>query len=222
MKSALCFSLFQKYLVALSGLGLFGFVFVHMAGGLLIFAGPQAYNTYAAGLQNRFLIVFEMGLLALFLCHVVLAVFLSVKNHRARPKNRGPGGKGIKATALYQKTLVYQGGVILVFVILHLITFKFGPHYDTGGAKEASVRDLFRLVVEVFQSPFMVLWYLGALGLLGFHLFHGLQSVFWSLGWGGDSLWRGRLGRLSLAFSLFVTLGFMIQPLYAHFFLGDL
>ncbi len=210
----------QKYLVAFSGLGLFGFVFLHMAGNLLIFKGPEAYNMYAAGLQNSFLLFFEAGLLTLFVCHILMVLWLSVKNKKARLRSYAAWAQGEKATAWYQKSLLYQGGVIFVFVILHLITFKFGPHYEVSYKEGEQIRDLFRLVVEVFQNPFMVFWYVFALIILGLHLFHGLKSLFWSLGfapWDSQNPW---LNRLTLVVSLLVTVGFLSQPLYVYIFLG--
>ena len=219
MKTVFIQSIFQKYLVGLTGLGLFVFVFVHMMGNLLILVGPEVYNMYAHNLQNSLLVFFEVGLVILFLCHVVFAVFLNIKNYFARPEKYKIGASGQKATALYQKTLLIQGGIILIFVVSHLVTFKFGPYYEVT-YKEEVVRDLFRLVVDVFQNPFVVIWYLVALFVLGVHLIHGLNSVFRSLGFAFEDRTGIWLNRLSWSFSLFVTGGFMLQPLYIFFFLG--
>ncbi len=213
MKSIFISSIIWKCLMGLSGLGLIIFVLVHMMGNLLIFAGAKAYNLYAHQMTQNWIIVLELGLVFLFLFHIVLAVFLSLKNIFASGKNYAYKAKGEKATALYQKTLLAQGAVILAFVIVHLITFKFGTHYEVNYG-EKTVRDLFRLVVEVFQNPLVIAWYLVALGVLFFHLLHGLESAFKSLGVGESTAGGMWINRLSKAYAGFVIAGYMAQPLY--------
>ncbi len=206
--------------MGLTGLGLAVFVLFHMLGNLLIFAGEQAYNLYAHQLENSLLIVFEAGLLILFLVHIVLAGILSIKNRLSRSGKYAFPAKGPKATFWYQKSLLAQGAVILVFVILHLITFKFGVHYEvTYDGK--TVRDLFRLVEEAFQNPVTVLWYIGALLILSVHLFHGLNSSFKSLGFHHPrfSFW---VNKVSVVYAVLVTLGYISLPLYLFFLKGVL
>ena len=116
------------------------------------------------------------------------------------------------ANSLIHKTLWIQGVVILTFVILHLITFKYGAVYTTV-YEGREVRDLFKLAAEVFQKPSYVIWYLFSLLILAFHLNHGLQASLKSLGFYHKSY----LQKIGFIYSLIVTLGFMAQPLY---FLG--
>lgn len=210
-------SIGQKYLMGLTGLGLAAFVLFHMLGNLLIFAGDRVYNLYAHQLEtNSFLIVFEMGLLVLFLIHIVLSIILSVKNRLSRLGKYAFSSSGPKSTAWYQKGLIAQGAVILVFVILHLIAFKFGHYYEVT-YEDKTVRDLFRLIVEVFQSPMTVVWYLTALLILFVHLFHGFGSSFRSLGLSGPlfDIWIKNLG---LVYAVLVTIGYISLPLYVFFF----
>ena len=201
--------------MGLTGLGLAVFVFAHMAGNLLIFAGPKAYNLYAHALvENPFLVVFELGLLALFFAHIVVAVVLSLKSFKLKKSHFS--AQGPKATPLYQKTLLAQGALVLVFVIFHLITFKYGNYYKVTYGDQ-TVRDLFALVVEVFQNPLAVIWYLVALLILGVHLFHGLKSSFQSLGLSSKNfdIW---VKKINLFYALIVTSGYVSLPLYVHFF----
>ena len=165
------------------------------------------------------MIVFETGLLILFLSHIVLAVVLSIKNRFSRFGKYAVAASGPKATVWYQKNLIAQGAVILVFVILHLITFKFGTHYEvTYGEK--TVRDLFRLIVEVFQNPVTVVWYLVALLVLFVHLFHGLSSSFQSLGL-NHPRFNWWIKNLSVIYTVLVTLGYVSLPLYVFFFMKE-
>ena len=207
----------RKYVVGLTGLGLSLFVLVHMLGNLLIFAGADAYNRYAHGLEEFPLIfVVELGLLALFLCHIVLAVYLTFENKRARPEGYLVEASGDKATSLIQKTMFHQGVVLLVFVVYHLITFKWGPYYETVLDGEM-VRDIYRLVVEVFQQPFYVVGYLFCLVVLGLHLSHGVSSAVRTLGFNHPAYdpmvrWIGR------TYAFVVSVGFLCQPIYVYFF----
>lgn len=219
MKNFFLYNIGQKFLAGLTGLGLAGFILVHMLGNMLIFSGPKAYNLYAHNLlQSSWFVPAELALLGCFILHVVLVLFLSIKSYIARPVKYARKASGIKATALYQKTLLAQGAVILVFVILHLITFKYGEFYKVYYGGKA-VRDLFRLVVEVFQNPWAVGWYCLALLILCVHLMHGVSSAFRSLGLDKPH-WQVWVNRVSMCYAVIVILGFLSQPIYVFFFLG--
>ncbi len=219
MKNFFLYNIGQKFLAGLTGLGLAGFVLVHMLGNMLIFSGPKAYNLYAHNLlQSSWFVPAELALLFCFVLHIVLVLFLSIKNYIARPIKYARKATGIKATALYQKTLLAQGAVVLVFVILHLIIFKYGEFYKVYYGGKA-VRDLFRLVVEVFQNPWAVSWYCLALIILCFHLVHGVSSAFRSLGL-DKAHWQVWVNRVSVCYGVLVVLGFLSQPIYVFFFLG--
>lgn len=206
-----------KQIVGLTGLILSLFVFMHMAGNLLIFVGPKAYNLYGHALVSNPLIVpVEMILLGAFVLHLVIALKLAIQNRLARPVGYAVTPRGEKATSPIAKTLWAQGLVILLFVILHLITFKFGAHY-TVEYDGKQVRDLYRLVIEVFAIPGYVIWYAVALVVLFFHLSHGVGSMFQT--WG---LHQPRLQKIIKAFSWIyatvVAAGFISQPLFVYFF----
>lgn len=208
----------QKQVVAVTGLGLSLFVLMHMLGNVLIFVGPRAYNLYSHQLvSNPLIIPIEMALLAMFLIHLGLALRLSFKNAAARPSPYAgvPLSSVItssdKGTSLVACTLWHQGVVLLVFVVYHLITFKFGPHYEVI-YEGLVVRDLHRLVLEVFQSPLYVIGYVVALAVLAFHLSHGVASALQSLG-----LYWARAKCAAQVYALIVGLGFALPPLYVFF-----
>ncbi len=217
MKKFFLFSIGQKYLMGVTGLGLAFFVLAHMLGNLLIFAGDKAYNLYMHQMVNmKASVIVQTGLLTAFLLHIILALILGVKNYFSRSEKYARQASGWKATAWYQKTLIAQGAVILVFVILHLITFKFGAHYEVV-YEGKTVRNLFQLVIEVFQKPVMVIWYLIALLILFVHLFHGLSSSFQSLGL-SHPRFDSWIKKLSLGYAVFVTVGYISLPIYVFFF----
>ncbi len=213
-------SILKKYLMGLTGLGLALFVLLHMLGNLFIFAGDKAYNLYMHQMVNmEASSIIQVGLLSAFLLHIILAFILSVKNYFSRLKKYARAASGWKATAWYQKGLIAQGAVILVFVILHLITFKFGVHYKINYGNE-EIRDLFRLVVEAFQNPITVVWYIVALLVLFIHLFHGLSSSFQSLGLNHPRFNKSIKG-ISLVYAVLVTVGYISLPLYVFLFMQE-
>lgn len=214
MKCSLwCSTIMKKQVVALTGLALSGFLLMHMSGNLLIFAGPEMYNTYAYKLiTNPLLIPAEIGLLVMFLVHIYLAASLTRQNRIARPQGAGAlRGGGEKLARFGSKSMILSGAVIFVFTVLHLITFKYGPHYEVT-YNGIVMRDLYRLIIEKFKEPLYVAWYLVALVILGVHLSHGFSATFQSLGLG--SVRSTFLRRLGWAFAFIIAVGFIIQPIY--------
>lgn len=215
----LCSSIGRKQLVGLTGLGLSFFVLTHMLGNMLILVGPQAYNEYSHKLvSNPLIYVAEAGLLAIFVIHILIALRLSWSNWRARDFRYAMRPNGAKGTSPIQRSLWAQGLLILVFTILHLITFKFGPHYEVNYG-QGPIRDLHKLVIEVFNEPLYVGWYFVALVVLFFHLSHGVGSSFQTLGIHHPRYQKCIRG-FSWAYATIVTLGFISQPVYVFFLRG--
>lgn len=203
----------KKYIMGISGLVWAGFVLAHMAGNLLIFISNDAYNAYGHAITSgNILYVAEAVLLLALITHVYMAISLTVGNRSAKGSRYAVAAKGAKRVTLASRTMAIQGSLILVFVILHLITFKYGPHYDTT-VNGVQMRDLARLMEEVFQQPGYVIWYLVALITLGFHLKHGVGSSFQSLGL-MEGTYRNTWRKLSITYGLIVAAGFIAQPIY--------
>jgi succinate dehydrogenase / fumarate reductase cytochrome b subunit len=205
--------------MGVTGLGLCLFLLIHMTGNLLILAGPEAFNSYSHALvTNHLIFVAEAGLVVMFLAHVFKAVATTLRNKAARPIGYTVNSKGDKHTTPVSRTLMVQGIVILVFVILHLATFKYGPHYTVvyNGVEQ---RDLFRLVLEVFHNPGYVIWYTIALLVLSFHLGHGFYSSLQSLGLNHPK-YTPALKTLGYVYDVIVSGGFIILPLYVYFIHG--
>ncbi len=205
----------KKYLMGLAGAVWAGFVLSHMAGNLLMFVSADVYNSYGHALTSGNIIyAIEAILITALIAHIGLAVSLTRQNRAARGGAYAASPRGEKKAQFGSKTMGVQGTVILVFIILHLSTFKYGTHYETT-VNGVAMRDLYRLMVEVFQQPGYVFWYVVCLVLLGVHLSHGVGSVFQSFG-----LMNGRyqpvFRKLSIAYAVIVAVGFIAQPIYVY------
>jgi succinate dehydrogenase / fumarate reductase cytochrome b subunit len=207
----------KKYLMGFSGLVWTGFVLTHMAGNLLIFVGKDAYNSYGHAITSGMLIyaVESLLLLTIFI-HVFLGVNLAIKNWRSRPTHYAQSGHRDKGASLSSKTMIYQGTIILAFIILHLITFKYGQDIRTT-VNGVEMRDLFQLMVNVFSQPGYVAWYIVALVLIAMHLRHGVSSVFQSFGLLHPA-YQKMIKYFGFAYSVVVAAGFIAQPVYIFFF----
>ena len=212
-RQAFSTSVGTKVLIALSGLALVGFLIFHLAGNLLLFFGPDKYNEHAHLLiSNPLVVPAELGLLAIFLLHLIKAILNFFANRQARPQKYEvkTWAKGASRKSWASATMIFSGLVILLFVPLHLVTFKYGPHYN---ATEPGVRDLYRLLFEVFRSPGYVVFYVLAMAVVGLHLRHGVSSSLQSLGliparWTRLFLWGG------IALAAAVGVGFVLIPIY--------
>ncbi len=206
---ALGTSIGRKLVVAVTGVLLLGFLVLHLAGNVLVFVGPVAFNAYSHALvSNPLVYVAEAGLLALFVGHLVNGLLVTRRNRAARPIRYQVAAKAghTSQKSLASTTMIASGLVVLVFVPLHLYTFKFGPYYEAVGVP--GVRDLYRLVVEVFRDPVHVAWYVLAMVVIGGHLWHGFGSAFESLGVAS----RRPLRRFGHLLAVILAGGFLLIP----------
>ncbi len=206
----------RKQIIAATGFVWVLFVFVHMAGNLLIFAGAQAYNSYSNAITSNHILLYgaEIVLVLSLVSHVYLTVQLNLRNRRTKGVTPSIITNGKKAADRGSRTLVFQGSIVLAFIILHLITFKYGPYYQVEYHGE-KMRDLYRLVFEVFANPIYVAWYVVALICVGVHLSHGFASAFQTAGVYHPTHSR-RIKILGYIYALVVSAGFISQPLYVY------
>jgi succinate dehydrogenase / fumarate reductase cytochrome b subunit len=204
----------KKLITGATGLGLALFVLAHMVGNLLLLGGRDLYNAYAH-LIASFGVVFygvELLLLAVVLAHAWIGVEIFWRRRQARPVGYSAyaSAGGPSHQTLSSRTMIVTGSAMAVFLVSHLITFKFGTYYTTQLGDE-TVRDLSRLVIETFQKLPYVVGYSAILLLLGSHLRHGLWSALQSLG----LLHRGVRGAVvvaSGAIAAGIAAGFLLLP----------
>jgi succinate dehydrogenase / fumarate reductase cytochrome b subunit len=172
-----------KFLIGGTGLLLFAYLVLHLAGNAIIFFGQEAFNEYAHALiSNPLVIPAEIGLLLIFLLHIYKTIRMWFANQAARPvsyaKKAAAGHTSRKSVA--STTMILSGLVIAIFVVIHVRQFKFGSFYLVEGSD--AVRDLYRTEIEVFQQPVWVAFYVICTLLVALHLRHGIASSFQSLG----------------------------------------
>ncbi len=212
---ALSSSVGTKLLIAFSGLCLFVFLIAHLSGNLLFIVGPDAFNEYSHRLiSNPLVYVAEAGLLAVFLLHVIKTVWMVVTNQAARPARyakrtwaKTKSARSRKSVA--SSTMIVTGTIILLFVVTHLATFKFGHYYETP----TGIRDLYRLQMEVFRHPAYVAFYLACMAIIFLHLWHGLSSAAQSFGIDHPT-WTPRILMLGRVLAVVIAGGFFVLPIY--------
>ena len=208
-------SIGKKQIMALTGFGLVGFTATHLLGNLLILVGPDAFNLYAYKLtSNPLIYVAEAGLAGMFFLHIALAVLLKLQNMSARPHGYYLKAKTGRGETFASSTMPYTGIILLIFIIIHLLNFKFGSNYATT-LDGVQVRDLYRTVVEYFANPLYVAWYVFAMVALGIHTSHGFQSMFQSWGF-NHSKYTPLIQTVSLIYGVSVAEGFSTLAIFCH------
>ena len=214
MRRVAASSVGTKLLIGATGLLLFAYLVLHLAGNLMVFAGQETFNHYAHALASNPLVVpAELALLLLFLVHIFKAVTMWAANRRARPvgyaKKTWAGHTSRKTVA--STTMIWTGLALLAFVVIHVAHIKYGRWYDIG---DPPVRDLYRTEVEVFSSLGWVVAYVVAMVLVGFHLRHGIASAFQSLGVAPVN--TRRLLLIGTLVAILIAAGFASIPVWVY------
>jgi len=203
-----------KILIGLTGLALVIYLLIHIAGNLIIFLGPAAFNKYAYTLEGNPLIpIIEIGLLAVFLVHIFKTVKMFMQNQSARPvryqKKTRAGWPSRKSFA--SSTMILSGAWLLLFLVIHVRVFRYGPEYEwpAGG------RDLYRLEMETFANPLTVAFYVASMLVVGSHLWHGASSAFQSLGV-ENGTWTPRLLVAGKVLAVAIAAGFIAIAVWAY------
>jgi succinate dehydrogenase / fumarate reductase cytochrome b subunit len=204
----------KKYVMAVTGLIWFGYLIVHLWGNLKIYAGPTFLNEYGGFLRtvgepffgfSQLLWLARIILIPAFVIHVWAALQLTARDRASRP-HRYSVRKNLEST-IASRTMIYGGLFILLFVIYHVLDFTFGtvnPSFEEG--------NIYHNVVASFRVWPVAVFYILAMIAVGLHLFHGIWSLFQTLGWN-----TARANRLIRNFATFaavlLTLGNLSIPI---------
>ena len=204
------------------------------------------YNTYSWLLTHNkaFIYGMELVMTAALLVHFYLAATLTLENRKARPVAYGfDAKKGKRSFASF--FMIYSGIWILGYLVFHLLTIKFGPHYFythvlANGANALPdgvspsntlslegfpiayngepMRDMFRTTIESFGQPLFAVIYVVSMGILALHLIHAIGSAFQTMGI-NHQRWNKIISLGSIAYATIVSVGFACEAI-ACFLIG--
>ncbi len=206
----------KKVVMALSGLALFGFVLGHMAGNFKLYLGAEELNHYAEWLREfgapifphgSFLWIVRAVLLGIVGLHILSAWQVTRLSRAARPVHYAE--KKNPDSPYASRTMRWGGVIILLFVLYHLAHFTWGPAW---AHPDFVPGDVFHNVVAGFSVWYISLFYIVAQAALALHLYHGLWSLFQSMGWNHPSFnpWRRTFAK---AFAVIIFVGNVSFPL---------
>lgn len=205
-----------KILIGITGVALFLYLLIHIAGNLVVFLGPAAFNAYAFTLEsNPVLPIIELLLLSVFVIHIYKTVRMFLRNHSARPvayaRKQYAGRPSRKTFA--SSTMIFSGLWLLAFLVIHVKAFHegWGHEYEwpAGG------RDLYRQEMDTFANPLMVGFYAISMVVVGSHLWHGVSSAFQSLGADKPS-WTRFILPAGKVIAVLIAGGFIVIAFWAH------
>ncbi len=175
----------KKWVMALTGIALLGYILMHMIGNLKVYLGPEEINSYGEFLRELLVPIFprtvvlwglRIGLTLAFVFHIHAAYGLTRINMRARP-TRYQSKRDYVAANFASRTMRWTGIIILLFLTFHLMDLTWGnanPDFVRG--------DPYQNMVESMQRVPVAIVYIIANIALAIHIFHGAWSLFQSLG----------------------------------------
>jgi succinate dehydrogenase / fumarate reductase cytochrome b subunit len=208
-------SIGKKSLMALTGLFLISFLIVHCTlnafifyndGGLMFNAGAKFMAT------NPIIRVMEYVLFLGLIVHMVQSLILTRENNKARPVKYAVNGSSANTT-WYSRSMGILGSLLLIFLVVHLANFWVKSRF-TGlpGVDANGNENLYAVMIEVFKSPLVVGVYLLGLISLCYHLLHGFQSSFQTMGW-NHPIYTPIIKATGFWFSIIISLIFAAMPI---------
>ena len=210
----------KKYVMAISGIAMMGFVLFHMIGNLKMYMGAESLNHYAEFLKELLypiapkgvvLWILRGGLITMLLLHLHAAWSLTRLNRFARAvKYQGP--RDYQVAKFASRTMRWTGIIVLSYLIWHILDLTLGVVNTTGTNGEFVKGEVYQNVLNSLNRPVVAAFYVIANVLLGIHLFHGAWSIFQSLGWNNPRFNTWRRG-FATAFATIVVVGNVSFPI---------
>jgi succinate dehydrogenase / fumarate reductase cytochrome b subunit len=223
MSNILTSSIGKKLMMSLVGLFLVVFLLVHLGINLsLIFADSrEPFNKAAHFMGTNIIIkVMEIMLFGGFLLHMFYGVVLQLQNWFARPQRYKK--ENYSQTSFFSKFMIHTAAIITLFLMIHLFDFyfkaKFFGEIPVVVYDGKEYHDLGIMVIEKFKIGGFVIFYIACFLLLSFHLLHGFQSAFQSLGL-NHRIYTPIIKTLGALYTLLVTAGFILIPIYIYFWM---
>jgi succinate dehydrogenase / fumarate reductase cytochrome b subunit len=209
----------KKYVMAITGIAMMGFVLAHMIGNLKMYLGESDLNGYAEFLntllyplapEGAVLWLLRGGLITMLALHLHAAYSLTVMNRRARPV-KYQSARDYQVASFASRTMRWTGIIVLLFLVWHLLDFTFGVTNTLGSDVDFDKHEVYDNVVRSFERVPVSIFYILANLALGVHLYHGAWSIFQSIGWNSPRFnqWR-RI--FATAFAAIVVVGNVSFP----------
>ena len=206
----------KKWVMAVTGILIMGYVFAHMVGNLKVYMGAEEFNHYGEFLRDLLvpllprtvtLWLLRIGLIVAFAFHIHAAASLTLMNRRAHAEGGYVSRRDWQAANAASRSMRWTGVVILLFLVWHLADLTWGtvnPDFVRG--------DVYRNFVATFERPAVSALYIVANLALGLHLLHGSWSLFQSLGL-NNPRWNSWRRSFAIGFAALVTVGNLSFPI---------
>jgi len=212
-------SIGKKLVVALTGAFLVIFLAGHLAGNMLVYAGPDAFNEYAYLLHNMLhgagVWIFRAIFLGAVVLHIAATISLTRQNRAARKQYEH---KATIQASRSSRIMILSGLTIIVFIVYHILHFtaRVGNEYNnpelyTYLLDGKEVHNAWKMVIDGFSVWYVALFYVLAMVLLASHLTHGIQSIFQTLGWRSKKS-AGLIDMFAKGYTAVIFLGFISIP----------
>jgi succinate dehydrogenase / fumarate reductase, cytochrome b subunit len=208
----------KKWVMALTGLFLIIFLVVHVSINACIWAmdGGAMFNAAAHFMGSTVVIrILEIGLMAGFLVHIIQGLMLVFQN-RSKRKIGYAVAMGNKGSKWYSRSMGLLGTLILIFLVIHLTQFWI-PNRNSQGWLLGEELNMYERMKMIFQNEWVVIVYVLGCISLAWHLLHGFQSAFRTLGV-SNKRYLALLNAAGIGFSIIVPLAFAMMPV--SFYLG--
>ncbi|MBU0476110.1 MAG: succinate dehydrogenase cytochrome b subunit [Bacteroidetes bacterium] len=209
LSKSLSSSIGKKIIMAITGLSLILFLTVHFINNMFLFFGKEGFDMLVSSLDavKPIVRVAESMLVILFGFHIYNGIKLWWENRQANPEKYAVNAAKENST-FFSRTMPYTGGIILVFLILHLaslwVKFNFGME---------GTHHYYDVVAATFQSLPVAIFYVFVMLVLGFHLNHGFQSAFQTFGW-HHKKYTPLVEFIGTAYAVVFAIGFSAIPIY--------
>jgi succinate dehydrogenase / fumarate reductase cytochrome b subunit len=204
-------SIGKKVLMGLTGLFLISFLVVHVTLNSFIYFndGGETFNAGAHFMSHNVIIrILEIGLFAGLILHIVQALILTLQNRKARPVGYAKVD-GAANSSWYSRSMGVLGSLLLLFLVVHLGNFWVPTKVALFSNEE---HNTFEGLKAVFSQWYFVLIYMVGVISLCYHLLHGFQSAFQSLGL-NHKKYTPAIKKLGVWFSIIVCLLFASMPI---------
>lgn len=210
----------KKYVMAISGIAMMGFVLFHMLGNLKMYLGAADIDHYSDFLwellypiapKGVVLWILRGGLIFMLIAHLHAAWSLTILNHHARPV-KYQSARDYQVANFASRTMRWSGIIVLAFLVWHLLDLTFGVVNATGTDSTFVRGEVYNNIVRSLDRWPVSVFYVVANILLGIHLFHGAWSIFQSLGWNNPRFnnWRRTF---ATAFATIIVVGNVSFPI---------